>query len=190
MDGTCPYHQMCTNLLVHRRMSTCLNPFRCPCFREARSRLSKRPWRVDTLDALEAKWFSREGEAKEGGAGAGVGEKNIPANRPMLVIFLVSAQYQKCAWQQVMDIVVHIVLAPPCANRIRPHRLQRSGLCNWSRPPNKFLRIHSIVRRAGTLASAWRRAIVFVDNAGADAVLGMLPFARELLRMGAEVCKS
>ena len=27
---------------------------------------------------------------------------------------------------------------------------------------------------------------MFVDNAGADAVLGMLPFARELLRMGAE----
>lgn len=29
--------------------------------------------------------------------------------------------------------------------------------------------------------------MMFVDNAGADVVLGMLPFARELLRMGAEV---
>lgn len=28
---------------------------------------------------------------------------------------------------------------------------------------------------------------MFVDNAGADVVLGMLPFARELLRMGADV---
>lgn len=29
--------------------------------------------------------------------------------------------------------------------------------------------------------------IIFVDNAGADVVLGMLPLARELLHMGAEV---
>ena len=32
-----------------------------------------------------------------------------------------------------------------------------------------------------------RRVIAFVDNAGADIVLGMLPLARELLRMGSEV---
>lgn len=31
------------------------------------------------------------------------------------------------------------------------------------------------------------RVVTFVDNSGADAVLGMLPFARELLRMGTEV---
>jgi type II pantothenate kinase len=33
----------------------------------------------------------------------------------------------------------------------------------------------------------YKRAVVFVDNAGADVVLGMLPLARELLRAGAEV---
>ncbi|KAG2675869.1 hypothetical protein I3760_12G026600 [Carya illinoinensis] len=32
-----------------------------------------------------------------------------------------------------------------------------------------------------------RRALLFVDNAGADVVLGMLPLARELLRRGTEV---
>ncbi|KAL2321835.1 hypothetical protein Fmac_026214 [Flemingia macrophylla] len=32
-----------------------------------------------------------------------------------------------------------------------------------------------------------RRALLFVDNAGADIVLGMLPLARELLRRGTEV---
>lgn len=32
-----------------------------------------------------------------------------------------------------------------------------------------------------------RKAVVFVDNAGGDVVLGMLPLARELLRAGAEV---
>jgi type II pantothenate kinase len=33
----------------------------------------------------------------------------------------------------------------------------------------------------------WRKALLFVDNAGADVVLGMLPFARELARRGATV---
>lgn len=32
-----------------------------------------------------------------------------------------------------------------------------------------------------------RRALLFVDNAGADIVLGMIPLARELLRRGTEV---
>ena len=40
---------------------------------------------------------------------------------------------------------------------------------------------------AGKVVSPYQRAIMFVDNAGADVVLGMIPFARELLRMGAEV---
>ena len=38
-----------------------------------------------------------------------------------------------------------------------------------------------------TLVPSVRRVIAFVDNAGADIVLGMLPLARELLRMGSEV---
>ncbi len=33
----------------------------------------------------------------------------------------------------------------------------------------------------------WRKAALFVDNAGPDVVLGMLPFARVLLKLGAEV---
>jgi pantothenate kinase len=39
----------------------------------------------------------------------------------------------------------------------------------------------------GALRSPYKRAIVFVDNAGADVVLGMLPLVRELLRGGCEV---
>ncbi|KAF6165291.1 hypothetical protein GIB67_042707 [Kingdonia uniflora] len=35
--------------------------------------------------------------------------------------------------------------------------------------------------------SAHKRALLFVDNSGADVVLGMLPLARELLRRGTEV---
>lgn len=31
------------------------------------------------------------------------------------------------------------------------------------------------------------QVIIFVDNSGADVILGILPFARELLRLGAQV---
>ncbi|PWA60907.1 hypothetical protein CTI12_AA373690 [Artemisia annua] len=34
---------------------------------------------------------------------------------------------------------------------------------------------------------AWKKAVIFVDNSGADIVLGILPFARELLRRGTQV---
>ncbi len=37
------------------------------------------------------------------------------------------------------------------------------------------------------ILDGWRHVVLFVDNAGADAVLGMLPLARELLRRGARV---
>jgi type II pantothenate kinase len=33
----------------------------------------------------------------------------------------------------------------------------------------------------------FRRVMIAVDNAGADVVLGMLPFVREMLRLGCEV---
>lgn len=34
---------------------------------------------------------------------------------------------------------------------------------------------------------SWKKAVIFVDNSGADIVLGILPFARELLRHGTKV---
>lgn len=33
-----------------------------------------------------------------------------------------------------------------------------------------------------------QQAVIFVDNSGADIILGILPFARELLRRGTQVC--
>ncbi|KAF3325548.1 pantothenate kinase 4 [Carex littledalei] len=33
----------------------------------------------------------------------------------------------------------------------------------------------------------WKKAVIFVDNSGADVILGILPFARELLRRGTQV---
>ncbi|XP_015571856.2 damage-control phosphatase At2g17340 isoform X2 [Ricinus communis] len=34
---------------------------------------------------------------------------------------------------------------------------------------------------------SWKKAVIFVDNSGADIILGILPFARELLRHGTQV---
>jgi bifunctional damage-control phosphatase, subfamily II, fusion protein len=41
--------------------------------------------------------------------------------------------------------------------------------------------------RSGTFHK-YRKALLFCDNSGADVVLGMIPFARELLRHGTDVC--
>jgi len=41
--------------------------------------------------------------------------------------------------------------------------------------------------KEGNWVAPYRRAMIFVDNAGADIVLGVLPLARELLRGGTEV---
>ncbi|CAK8572156.1 unnamed protein product [Lathyrus sativus] len=34
---------------------------------------------------------------------------------------------------------------------------------------------------------SWKKVLIFVDNSGADIILGILPFARELLRRGSQV---
>ncbi|KAJ1403745.1 hypothetical protein SESBI_27089 [Sesbania bispinosa] len=34
---------------------------------------------------------------------------------------------------------------------------------------------------------SWKKVVIFVDNSGADVILGILPFARELLRRGSQV---
>lgn len=51
----------------------------------------------------------------------------------------------------------------------------------------KWLPQHPLPAVGGSSSSPWRRAVLFLDNAGADVVLGMLPLARELLKMGCEV---
>nr|1XFI_A Chain A, unknown protein [Arabidopsis thaliana]2Q40_A Chain A, Protein At2g17340 [Arabidopsis thaliana] len=41
--------------------------------------------------------------------------------------------------------------------------------------------------QAKWINKSWKKAVIFVDNSGADIILGILPFARELLRRGAQV---
>ena len=42
----------------------------------------------------------------------------------------------------------------------------------------------------GARADPYRKALLFCDNSGADIILGMLPFARELLKRGMRVVPS
>ncbi|KAG7584125.1 hypothetical protein ISN44_As08g036080 [Arabidopsis suecica] len=41
--------------------------------------------------------------------------------------------------------------------------------------------------QAKWIKKPWKKAVIFVDNSGADIILGILPFARELLRRGTQV---
>ncbi|KAF8101071.1 hypothetical protein N665_0210s0007 [Sinapis alba] len=41
--------------------------------------------------------------------------------------------------------------------------------------------------QARWLKKPWKKAVIFVDNSGADIILGILPFAREMLRQGMQV---
>ncbi|CAH2051462.1 unnamed protein product, partial [Thlaspi arvense] len=41
--------------------------------------------------------------------------------------------------------------------------------------------------QAKWINKSWKKAVIFVDNSGADIVLGILPFAREMLRRGMQV---
>jgi type II pantothenate kinase len=56
-------------------------------------------------------------------------------------------------------------------------------------PPRPWL-IDGLDRWAARLEAgpAYRKAVVFVDNMGADLILGVLPLVAELLRQGTSVC--
>ncbi|KFK40120.1 hypothetical protein AALP_AA3G333000 [Arabis alpina] len=41
--------------------------------------------------------------------------------------------------------------------------------------------------QANWINKRWKKAVIFVDNSGADIILGILPFAREMLRRGMQV---
>ncbi|ESQ50778.1 hypothetical protein EUTSA_v10022748mg [Eutrema salsugineum] len=41
--------------------------------------------------------------------------------------------------------------------------------------------------KAKWIKKRWKKAVIFVDNSGADIILGILPFAREMLRRGMQV---
>ncbi|KAF8056112.1 pantothenate kinase 2 [Scenedesmus sp. PABB004] len=158
-------------------------------YREARRRLSKRPWRVDDFDAFAARVHgapapgSAPGQQGAAAAQQTPGEAQVGARMAGLALAAAAAQAQ----QRQLDggggapppggpFAGGGAAAPPGAGPAAPGAADDGaaadggggGAGGGSRPP-------------------FRRVMVFVDNAGADIVLGMLPFVREMLRLGCEV---
>ncbi|GLC40183.1 hypothetical protein PLESTB_000260200 [Pleodorina starrii] len=110
-------------------------------YRDARLRLSKRPWAVDNFDAFAAR---------------------------------------------IMDAIS----SGPAGEREQQggqQREQQQREDQASVQPEEGGSDSAGPSRAPTPPPPYRRVMMFVDNSGADVVLGMLPFARELLRLGCEV---
>ncbi|KAJ3133068.1 hypothetical protein HK101_004494 [Irineochytrium annulatum] len=54
--------------------------------------------------------------------------------------------------------------------------------------PAKYDSLEKMQARMGELeGGCWRKVMIFVDNSGADVILGILPFARYLLTKGSEI---
>ena len=112
---------------------------------------------MDTFDALEEKWFSR-GDCE---STSGTGVPSSPFRR--VIMFVDNAGISN---------IPHTLQKPWLQSNIRVNRHYQHT------PPhlNKF----NIYHQSAYVADSFKVA-------GADIVLGMIPFAREFLRMGAEV---
>jgi hypothetical protein len=80
-----------------------------------------------------------------------------------------------------------------CSSQRMHHELQRRRIfctmqfASAGNAPGQHPTLMCLPISANISTPSVHRVIAFVDNAGADIVLGMLPLARELLRMGSEV---
>ncbi|XVF44681.1 hypothetical protein PTKIN_Ptkin02bG0143700 [Pterospermum kingtungense] len=68
----------------------------------------------------------------------------------------------------------------------------RDGMPFWLVVKTLFLDLGSsmtwtLLKQSGARNLGKRQAVIFVDNSGADVILGIMPFARELLRRGTQV---
>lgn len=70
---------------------------------------------------------------------------------------------------------------------IEIYRMSRNKMCRPWRVDDFDIFRDRVLGSATEKPKPHRRALLFVDNSGADIVLGMLPLARELLRRGTEV---
>jgi hypothetical protein len=132
-------------------------------YRDARRKLSKRPWRVDDFDAFCARVYGAGHTAPQ--TQQEEGEVLAGSTTPAAATGITGGPGPKVA-----------------------AGVSSQGLSQQQTPVGQ--------QPAGASAGAaggagskppFQRVMVFVDNAGADVVLGMLPFVREMLRLGSEV---
>ena len=129
-------------------------------FKQSRANLPERPWLIDNLDEVVA--FLTGSPAK----GDANGGKSLSLPHPIHPQphshSIPKSQFNSISGPPHVDLF-HFVSLPKEEEegRSSPKRVKTSNKC--------------------------RSAIVFVDNAGSDLVLGILPFVREMLKSGVRV---
>lgn len=132
-------------------------------YRDARRKLSKRPWRVDDFDAFCARVYGAGHTAPQ----TQQEEGEVPAgNTTPAATSTTGGPGPKVAAG---------VCSQGPSQQQTPQGQASSGASAGAGGG------------AGSKPPPFQRVMVFVDNAGADVVLGMLPFVREMLRLGSEV---
>ena len=201
-------------------------------FREARTKLSRRPWRVDTFDELAQKWFScstAEALPDDGVPHSpfrrvimfvdNAGEPAVRLQKAVAKCPRTASPLQRLRLRQLPRAVLH-------THNVSEQKAPISKSCVLQKAPiskscvlhsgltEKYLYVCLAVWRVSrqTWLSLIQRILISLESAvrslsssflscqkaalcsaglphgaGADVVLGMIPLARELLRMGSEV---
>jgi hypothetical protein len=181
---------------------------------QARRRLSKRPWRVDDFDDfLERVYGSSNSQQQHPldtatnapavaptSAGSQQGAQQV--QQQMQQLQLQAAAQQQAEQQQhtaddpATQLLASTTESPFCnASAVAAAASGQAGSSSATAPATNSSssafahQQQQQQQHAGVQPQQppFRRVMVFVDNAGADIVLGMLPFVREMLRLGCEV---
>ncbi|KAF6257384.1 hypothetical protein COO60DRAFT_1234607 [Scenedesmus sp. NREL 46B-D3] len=193
-------------------------------YREARRRLSKRPWRVDDFDDFLARVYGSSssnsnsqqpqllGTAADApavapaSAGSQQGAQHVQQHMQQLQLQEAAEQeteqQQHAADDPATELVANTTESPFCnASAVAAAGSGLAAAGGSAAPPpgaqpadNSSCSATSQQQQqqqqqadVQLTQAPFRRVMVFVDNAGADIVLGMLPFVREMLRLGCEV---
>jgi hypothetical protein len=177
--------------------------------------LSKRPWRVDDFDDfLERVYGSSNSQQQQqlldtatnapavAPASAGSSQGAQQVQQQMQQLQLQAAAQQQAEQQQhtaddpATQLLASTTESPFCnASAVAAAASGQAGSSSATAPATNSSSSacthhqQQQQQQAGVQPQQppFRRVMVFVDNAGADIVLGMLPFVREMLRLGCEV---
>jgi hypothetical protein len=173
--------------------------------------LSKRPWRVDDFDDfLERVYGSSNSQQQQlldtaadapavAPASAGSPQGAQQVQQQMQQLHLQAAAQQQAEQQQhtaddpATQLLASTTESPFCnASAVAAAASGQTGSSSATTPAtnssSSAFSHQQQQQQAGVQPQQppFRRVMVFVDNAGADIVLGMLPFVREMLRLGCE----
>jgi hypothetical protein len=189
---------------------SCLAPLLCfAVYIQARRRLSKRPWRVDDFDDFLERMYGSSSNSNSqqpqlldaaadapvvapASAGSPQGEQQMQQLQLQAAAAQQTEQQQHVADDPAAELLATTTESPFCnASAVAAAASGQAGNSSASSPATNSSSAftHQQQQQAGVQPQQppFRRVMAFVDNAGADIVLGMLPFVREMLRLGCEV---